>query len=293
MNAKLFNASLVTAFLLVTAGHANAQAYKLIFLDSLEGSSQVGANGINDSGQVVGYSSTSGWPTLHAVIWNGTAPTDLGTLWGYASYAYAINNSGQVVGDVSGPSPTSGYPTNQATIWNGTTGTDLGTLPGGAPSASHSYALGINNAGQVVGWSTTNTGEHATIWNGTTPTDLGTLPGGHDSVATAINNLGQVVGYSYTSGGHAEHATLWDHGTKIDLNTFLDNATRSAGWVLSIAHGINDSGWIVGDTGNTLHGGEAHAFLLIPVPEPETYAMFMAGLGLMGFIARRRKNGQA
>jgi hypothetical protein len=29
------------------------------------------------------------------------------------------------------------------------------------------------------------------------------------------------------------------------------------------------------------------------VPEPETYAMFMAGLGLMGFIARRRKNVQA
>lgn len=26
------------------------------------------------------------------------------------------------------------------------------------------------------------------------------------------------------------------------------------------------------------------------VPEPETYAMFMAGLGLMGFIARRRKS---
>jgi hypothetical protein len=30
-----------------------------------------------------------------------------------------------------------------------------------------------------------------------------------------------------------------------------------------------------------------------PVPEPETYALFMAGLGLMGFIARRRKNGQS
>ena len=28
-------------------------------------------------------------------------------------------------------------------------------------------------------------------------------------------------------------------------------------------------------------------------PEPESYAMFMAGLGLMGFIARRRKNGQS
>ena len=33
--------------------------------------------------------------------------------------------------------------------------------------------------------------------------------------------------------------------------------------------------------------------ILTPVPEPETYAMFMAGLGLMGFIARRRKNIQA
>jgi hypothetical protein len=31
-----------------------------------------------------------------------------------------------------------------------------------------------------------------------------------------------------------------------------------------------------------------------PIPEPETYVMFMAGLGLMSFIARcRRKNGQA
>ena len=44
--------------------------------------------------------------------------------------------------------------------------------------------------------------------------------------------------------------------------------------------------------------GVPHAFLLTPipaapVPEPETYALFMAGLGLMGFIARRRKNGQA
>jgi hypothetical protein len=33
--------------------------------------------------------------------------------------------------------------------------------------------------------------------------------------------------------------------------------------------------------------------LVMGVPEPETYAMFMAGLGLMGFIARRRKSGQS
>lgn len=30
-------------------------------------------------------------------------------------------------------------------------------------------------------------------------------------------------------------------------------------------------------------------FVLSPVPEPETYAMLLAGLGLVGFVGRRRK----
>ena len=34
-------------------------------------------------------------------------------------------------------------------------------------------------------------------------------------------------------------------------------------------------------------GGEIRGFLT-PVPEPETYAMLLAGLGLLGFMARRR-----
>ncbi len=29
------------------------------------------------------------------------------------------------------------------------------------------------------------------------------------------------------------------------------------------------------------------------IPEPETYAMMLAGLGLLGFVARRRKQKQA
>jgi hypothetical protein len=36
--------------------------------------------------------------------------------------------------------------------------------------------------------------------------------------------------------------------------------------------------------------GTTTAFItLTPVPEPQTYAMLLAGLGLVGWIARRRK----
>ena len=35
-------------------------------------------------------------------------------------------------------------------------------------------------------------------------------------------------------------------------------------------------------------GGEIRGFLA-PIPEPETYAMFLAGLALMGAVARRRR----
>jgi len=36
-------------------------------------------------------------------------------------------------------------------------------------------------------------------------------------------------------------------------------------------------------------GGRLDVLAVTAVPEPETYAMFLAGLGLMGAVARRRK----
>lgn len=47
------------------------------------------------------------------------------------------------------------------------------------------------------------------------------------------------------------------------------------------------SGTVVGknDTGNAAH----YTLSIMAVPEPETYAMFLAGLGLVGFIGRRKR----
>lgn len=46
-------------------------------------------------------------------------------------------------------------------------------------------------------------------------------------------------------------------------------------------------------TSDSYGGSLDKVSLTAAVPEPETYGMMLMGLGLMGFIARRRKNGQA
>ncbi|MES2901276.1 MAG: FxDxF family PEP-CTERM protein [Pseudomonadota bacterium] len=45
------------------------------------------------------------------------------------------------------------------------------------------------------------------------------------------------------------------------------------------------SGTLVSNTSGSFGG----SVMLNPVPEPETYGMLLAGLGVMGFLARRRK----
>lgn len=49
------------------------------------------------------------------------------------------------------------------------------------------------------------------------------------------------------------------------------------------------SGNLVSDAGASFGG----AVMLAPVPEPETYGMMLGGLGVLGFLARRRKQKQA
>lgn len=266
------------------------------------------AYSINDAGQVAGASDElSG----QAIVWNGNTITTLDLL-GNSNYpqpfaqANAINMAGQVAGY-----NLQGYPEHpyRATLWNGTTATDLGML-GGPGSA----AYGINNAGQVVGNADLpNAGyhegfpNHAVLWQDGVATDLGTL-GGTYSQANAINEAGLIVGFANlrNTGGYgvneAVHAALWNGTTAVDLNDLLDDEIKNLGWVLTNARDINDNGWIVGQANNDITG-VTHAFLLTPagsipslpelvftVSEPGTIALFISGLGLMGFMARRRKN---
>jgi probable HAF family extracellular repeat protein len=112
----------------------------------------------------------------------------------------------------------------------------LGTL-GGYQSAPR----GLNDLGQVVGESTTATGEwHAFLWEDGVMTDLGTL-GGSYSAAYGINNVGQVVGGSRTATSSWERAFLWQDGAMTELAALPGTPDPASRATL-----INDVGQIVG-----------------------------------------------
>lgn len=254
-----------------------------------------GAITVNDSAQVAGYS-YMGTPGTHAFITgpNGVGMTDLDKSFDGSRHSLpaGINEAGQVVfNNLTNNGHYHAYMTGP----DGVGITELGTLGGKV-----NFASSINDSGQIVGWSNTGNGTHAFITgpNGVGMTDLGTLGGGKSSNATSINDSAEVIGTASAADG-SHHAFLYSHGGMTDLS-MLD-VVVATGWTDIQVTDINNNGQIVG---YGTDGFNTQAFLLsyspdtvfdpqpifIPsIPEPEIYAMLLGGLGLIGFMARRRK----
>jgi hypothetical protein len=58
-------------------------------------------------------------------------------------------------------------------------------------------------------------------------------------------------------------------------------------------HSQQNSGTVIDNQSTYNHAFVIDNLSVSAVPEPETYAMMLAGLGLMGFMGRRRKAKQA
>jgi probable HAF family extracellular repeat protein len=222
------------------------------------------ATDINNSGQVVGasYPASSYQPdgsqySKHALLWQNSGVTELGTLNGDSnSFALNITNNQQIFGVSYNTNATPSH----VLKWQNGAITNLGNL--GLLSGSTSSSINeINNKGQAVGSSfgstSSGTSLQAVLWQNSTLTNLGNF-GGTTSEAIDINQVGTVVGYSSSSSGTVQ-AFVWRNGIMRNLNNLLP---LNSGWELTVASGINDKGQIVG------HGkfnGQDRGFLLTPV----------------------------
>ena len=197
---------------------------------------------INNSGMVVGQVQSN----YHAFALSNGTFRDIHYPGAGTSMAMAVNDNGVVVVNcVIG-----GYYDSHdvAFIWDGTDHRRLGTLGG-----ENTYATGINNAGQVTGWSdTVNMGDAGFLWDGTMHNI------GYGLHPQAINEHGWIVGE-----GLKGKAFLYVDGTLITLPTL--------GGAEAYANAINDLGVIAGYAGG-------HAVLWEAVPEPGTALVLLSGL---------------
>ena len=249
-------------------------------LGVLKGQVYSRANGINATGQVVGFSGAERDATeSRAFLWSSqTGMVDLGTLGGAYAQANAINDLGVITGasetqDMGPVKKTHAFIYRQLAPTNSQRMQDLGVLGTGLFSSG----TAINNYNHVVGYSTVSTKDgrvHAFLHNGKGMIDLRSLGGWasdtDNSVALGVNSKDQVVGYTYLPAFGdmpvQQVAFLWSRnesgiGKMANLNHMVDKTGRN--YLLISATGINDKGQIAA-VAHDIYNGTLRAVLLTP-----------------------------
>ncbi len=82
----------------------------------------------------------------------------------------------------------------------------------------------------------------------------------------------------------AVHASNRSDAFFFNDQVLAKNAATAGSWTINW---VNNGGQVPGFSNLTIFARDSH---ISAVPEADTYAMLLAGLGLVGFVARRRRN---
>jgi probable HAF family extracellular repeat protein len=225
------------------------------------------AGGINNRGDIEGFSTLPGDTAVRAFLWRKGLMSDLGTLGGPNSFAsWRLNERDEVGGtaETTTPDPLGedfcGFGTHLIclpSVWQKGVPTPLPTLGG-----NNGFAAGVNSRGQVVGQAENNIPDPTcespqalqfkpVVWEKGQVQELPTFPGDPDGFAATINDRGQIAGVS-GSCTTPFHAVLWQNGTVTDLG--------SLGGTVNFADDINNQGQVAGFS-NLPGDATTHAFL--------------------------------
>lgn len=256
---------------------------------------------INDSGVILGSYNENGYFRSFTSDSDGSNIKGIGDLSGLAVGPNEINNSGQAVGSYLNSS--SGR--DQAFIINND-GSIRDLSETGEKYYKGSMAFDVNNSGQVAGILSTDNHRWSQAFitgdDGNGIIKLGTIPGLWGGYAVAINDAGQAVGISRDITGSEVGSFIYANGGLTDLSNLPE--VIDAGWSSIFVTDINNNGQIIGRGFHESDPDNLHSFLLSftsdtvftpydfyipPIPEPSTYLMLLAGLGLLGFMRYKHK----
>ena len=239
--------------------------YTVADLGTLGGTFSI-AYGINDRGEIDGFSTIPGDSATHAFVLKNGVMTDLGTLGGpnsqsFAGPSEALQGAGLAETSMSDPNGEDfcGLGTNLVCLgflWQNGVMTPLDTLGGNNGQADE-----INDQGQAGGWAENNMPDpncpspqvlqfRPVIWTAGKIEALPLYPGDPDGAAFAINDKGELVGASGPCAAYdprygvplqPQHALLWRKSSvrAIDLGN-LGGKINNAGFA------INDMEQVVG-----------------------------------------------
>ncbi len=245
------------------------------------GAAYTDAFGITNSGAIVGTASPVARPGIHdftqGYLLAGGSFTPITVPGAVQTGAYGVNDAATVVGSYrSDPSAGAGFG-HHGFVWSAGVFTTI-DIPNAAGGLDDTAAIGINNAGQIVGeygLFCDVCASRSFLWDAGAVTTFAPF-GAVASAASDINDTGDIVGW-WGSGG-VEGGYLYADGE------FSLIAPPSASF--AEAFGINNQRWVVGAWADA--AGVTHGFLATPQAVPEPDAGWLAILALLAAGRLRR-----